>query len=160
MPAPDELPPKLLLTPDVLRSPRVREGLAHWRRLAGDRTMPCRKDLDPLDIPALLPHIMLKDVQHAPLDFRYRLVGTTVRYHSTADYTGLWMSQIPHQGPDSVVWRVCASVATKAVPILLRPPYAGPQRDFLWLEAAVLPLASGDGEPPGTLLLFIDFLAA
>lgn len=152
------IPEKLLLTPDQLRSPRVRDGVAHWRALAGDRAMPRRKDFDPLAVTALMPHIMLKDVRRDPLDFRYRLVGTTVRYHSNADYTGRWMSEIPHQGPDSVVWSVCASVATKAEPILLRPPYAGPQRDFIWLEAAVLPLSDTDGNPPGMLLLFIDFL--
>lgn len=152
------IPEKLLLTPDQLRSPRVRDGVAHWRDLARGRPMPCRRDFDPLAVTALMPHIMLKDIRRDPLDFRYRVVGTTVRHHSSADYTGRWMSDIPHQGPESVVWAVCASVATQAAPILLRPPYAGPQRDFIWLEAAVMPLSDADGNPPAMLLLFIDFL--
>lgn len=152
------IPEKLLLTADRLRSPRLVDGLAHWRALAGSRPMPMRRDFDPLLVPKLMPHIMLKDVRRDPLDFRYRLVGTTVRHHSTADYTGRWMSQIDHQGPNSVVWNVCATAAMTATPVLLRPPYAGPQRDFLWVEAAVLPLSAEDGGPASMLLLFVDFL--
>ncbi len=155
---PDFLPAGLALRPEELVSPVLRAGLAHWRKLAAGRPMPRRRDLDPLDIPHLLPHVMLKDIRRAPMDFRYRLVGSTVRQHSQADYTGRWMSAIPHQGRTSVVWRVCAWVAERGRPLLLRPPYDGPQRDFLWAEAAVLPLA---GDLPGIadkLLIFVDFL--
>lgn len=155
---PDFLPPGLELKPEDLVSPVLRKGLAHWRKLAGGRPMPARRDLDPLDIPQLLPHIMLKDIRRRPLDFRYRLVGSTVRQHSTADYTGRWMSSIPHQGQASIVWRVCAWVAEKGRPLLLRPPYAGPQNHFMWVEAAVLPLAGSDGKTAEKLLVFLDFL--
>jgi hypothetical protein len=155
---PDFLPAGLAVKPEDLVSPVLRSGLAHWRKLAAGRTMPARRDLDPLDIPHLLPHVMLKDVRRSPMDFRYRLVGSTVRQHSTADYTGRWMSGIPHQGRTSVVWRVCAWVADHGRPSLLRPPYAGPQSEFLWAEAAVLPLAGDDPKIAEKLLIFVDFL--
>ncbi|MCC7046755.1 MAG: PAS domain-containing protein [Alphaproteobacteria bacterium] len=153
----DFLPPGIELLPEALRSPILRKGLAYWQRIAGGRRMPARKDLDPLDIPELLPHIMLKDVQREPLDFRYRLVGSMVRLHSSADYTGECMSRIPHQGPDSVVWKSCAWVAGHAAPLLLRPPYAGPQQDFLAVEAAILPLGE-TANSVDKLLVFLDFI--
>jgi len=155
---PDFLPPGLELRPEDLLSPVLRKGLAHWRKLAGDRAMPARRDLDPLDIPQLLPHVMLKDVRRRPMDFRYRLVVSTVGQHSTEDYTGRWMSSIPHQGQASIVWQVCAWVAEKGRPLLLRPPYAGPQNHFMWVEAAVLPLSGSDGKTAEKLLIFLDFL--
>lgn len=43
-------------------------------------------------------------------------------------------------------------------PLLLRPRYAGPQRDFLWVEAAVLPLSDGtDGAVAAVDKLFMVF---
>lgn len=41
--------------------------------------MPCRSDIDPADIPHLLPFVILVDVvKRQPLEMRYRLVGTSV----------------------------------------------------------------------------------
>lgn len=154
----DFLGPGVQLQPEALRSPVVLKGFAYWRRIAAGRQMPARKDFDPLDIPALLPHVMLKDVQREPLDFRYRVVGSTVRLHSSADYTGQCMSQIEHQGPHSIVWRSCSWVAENAAPLLLRPPYAGPQKDFLAVEAAILPLGESAGRTVNKLLVFLDFI--
>ncbi len=36
------------------------------------RLMPTRNDIDPLDIPHLLPNIVLTDVHYEPLRFQYR----------------------------------------------------------------------------------------
>ncbi len=50
---------------------------AYWQERRGGRVAPSRADIDPVDLPAsLLPHLLLIDVEHDPLDFRYRLAGT------------------------------------------------------------------------------------
>jgi hypothetical protein len=60
-----------------------------WVRLCGDRTMPSRKDLDPLQIsPEFLPNLMLIDVLREPRRYRYRLVGTHIVSASGEDRTG------------------------------------------------------------------------
>lgn len=51
--------------------------LEYWDDRRRGRVAPGRVDIDPLDLsPSLLPHVVLIDVEHEPLDFRYRLAGT------------------------------------------------------------------------------------
>src|SRR5215471_10832357 len=60
-----------------------------WVSLRGDRPMPSRKDLDPLQIgPEFLPNVMLIDVLREPRRYRYRLIGTHVVSASGEDRTG------------------------------------------------------------------------
>ena len=76
-----------------MRDPRLLELYTYWRRVAGERPLPRRKDLDPAAIPRLLPHVMLVD---APPDgrYRYRLIGTeNVREHGF-DATGRYLDEV------------------------------------------------------------------
>lgn len=67
---------------DFLRQPENRaflEFYEYWRHKAGGRILPSRADLDPLEIPQLLPGIFLIDVvAGSPRRFRFRLVGTRI----------------------------------------------------------------------------------
>ena len=56
--------------------PQVRSLFRYWQGQAGDRALPRRQDIDPIDIPQHLPYLLLIDVQSSPLRFVYRLVGT------------------------------------------------------------------------------------
>lgn len=71
---------------------RVREAYAYWRRIAAGRPMPRRADLDPLDIPKLLPHVMLVEV-HGPGRYRYRLIGTATAQEQGTNATGKFVDQ-------------------------------------------------------------------
>lgn len=67
-----------LLTLDFLNicSPRIRRFWDYWNAKRGARPMPSRRDIEPTEIPDLLPYIVLTEVlQEAPF-LRYRLVGT------------------------------------------------------------------------------------
>jgi hypothetical protein len=55
---------------------KLRTLLEYWNAKRGARPMPLRADIDPAEIPALLPYLMLLDVEPAPLRFRYRLAGS------------------------------------------------------------------------------------
>ena len=109
--------------------------------------------------PRLLPHLMLQDVRRDPWDFRYRLVGTTVREHSRADWTGRWMSEIPGQGEGSTVFRVVRWVSEAGAPAIFRPPYVGPHKEFKYCEAAVMPWTD-DAGTIDRLMVAVDFLTA
>jgi hypothetical protein len=68
----------------------------YWLAKHHEQKLPARKDIDPLDIPALLPFLALIDViprQTAPPRLRYRLIGTQVAWHSGGDRTGDWLDQ-------------------------------------------------------------------
>jgi hypothetical protein len=61
---------RLSCHPDVLKV------LAYWQAKCGDRRMPSRADIDPLELAPFLPNITLVDVVDDDRRFVYRLVGT------------------------------------------------------------------------------------
>ncbi len=77
-----------------IRSQRLQRLHAYWRAKADLRgSLPQRSDIDPVELPDLLPNLMLLDVEHDPLRFRYRLVGTRVVDFSHDDFTGTYLDQ-------------------------------------------------------------------
>ena len=154
-----ELPGIALIDEAELNSDIVRAAVAYWRGRSRGGALPRRALLDPAEIPHLLPHLMLKDVRRDPWDFRYRLVGTSVREHSRADWTGKWMSEIPGQGAGSTVFRVVRWVSEAGAPAIFRPPYVGPHKEFKYCEAAVMPWTD-DAGTIHQVMVAVDFLTA
>ena len=62
--------------------------VAYWERKRGARTMPAPRDIDPVEIPRLIPWLTIADVTYDPLDFRYRLMGTRIVEAGGVDRTG------------------------------------------------------------------------
>jgi len=142
----------------AILSPAVRAGLNYWLgRHRADGLPPGRPDIDPVDMPSLLPNVVLIDVRRDPTDFRYRLVGGKVRHHLNANLLGLWMSDIPHQKAPSHLWSKCLEAVDSRSPVLSNTPYIGPHRDFLRAEDLILPLCDDEGRVH-MLLVFVDFL--
>jgi hypothetical protein len=56
------------------------------------RALPSRSDIDPIEIPRLLPHIMLVDVMGPGL-YRYRLVGTEIATAMGVNARGVLLSR-------------------------------------------------------------------
>ncbi|MCW0232774.1 MAG: PAS domain-containing protein [Ferrovibrio sp.] len=50
----------------------------YWTAKREGRRFPARRDIDPIELGTLLPHVFLIDVLPEPPYFRYRLTGTTV----------------------------------------------------------------------------------
>ncbi|HWI29279.1 MAG TPA: PAS domain-containing protein [Stellaceae bacterium] len=140
----------------ALGAPRLKEALLYWQRKRGSRAMPSRRDLDPIEMPKLLPFVMLYDVLASPLDFRYRLIGTEVRSILAADYTGKRFSEVPGKGRGSVVWDNCEQVVLSKMPFSRSPPYVGPERVLRACENLLLPL-SDDGVAVNMILQAISF---
>lgn len=146
----------LVLDPSSLSAPRLKEAFAYWQSKQAGRTMPARRDIDPVDIPRLLPYVMLIDVLAKPLDFRYRLIGTEIRSISRADYTGKRFSDLPGKGKGSTLWDDCARVVRSGVPLAGKTPYVGPESFVRRCENIILPL-SEDGREVSQILKVISF---
>ena len=58
-----------------ITDPELQEALDYWRCKASGKALPRRADIDPLDIPKLLPHLMLVEGSSV-CRYRYRLIGT------------------------------------------------------------------------------------
>ncbi|MGB0631198.1 MAG: PAS domain-containing protein [Alphaproteobacteria bacterium] len=136
----------------------VEDGYAYWASKCVDGRLPSRQDINPLEIPRLMPHVAIVDVRHEPeMDFFYRLQGTYIVEHLYQDHSGKWFSEIPHQKPPSQIWSNCAKVVESKMPLLANTPYVGPQSSFRDLEDLILPLSS-DGELVDSLLVFVCYL--
>jgi hypothetical protein len=52
-------------------------------------------------------------------------IGSGVMDRSRQNYTGKLFSELPHIGPDSLLWKQRAAVVETAAPLRCEPPYAG-----------------------------------
>ncbi|HEV7372193.1 MAG TPA: PAS domain-containing protein [Arenibaculum sp.] len=128
----------------------------YWRSKLGGRAMPARRDLDPLDIPKLLPWLMLTDVLRNPLDFRYRLIGTEIAARARRDYTGRRFSELTHTGPSSQVWIDRARVVETCRPVFTTPPYTGGDDSVSAVSGIHMPL-SDDASSVNMILSVVTF---
>jgi PAS domain len=82
----------------------LRKALAYWQRKCGERHMPRRADIDPVEMPELLPYVRLVDVV-APGQYRYRLVGTELeQLHGGLKFAGRFVHEaLPPPLADHVV---------------------------------------------------------
>ncbi|WP_020592551.1 PAS domain-containing protein [Kiloniella laminariae] len=125
-----------------LESHFLTELLAYWNKQAPPGSLPGRKDIDPLDIPQLLPYCELIDVEREPLDFIYRLLGTKIDHITRGKYTGLRVSEIPDQCAPSMIFDLYSQVVSSRKPVRAVLPYVGEKIKIKEVECLVLPLAS------------------
>ncbi|WP_340117735.1 PAS domain-containing protein [Pelagibius sp. 7325] len=89
---------KLDLDEDLPRYPDLCFALEYWKSKKGDGLAPPRAAIDPIEMPQLLPRVMLVDVETAEgseePDFRYRLSGTGIRTVHGYDPTRLRPTQL------------------------------------------------------------------
>lgn len=79
-----------------IKDERLRRLYAYWLDKRGERRFPARRDLDPVDFIYVLGNVMLIDVRHEPLRFRFRLYGTgLLDRHRAIDMTGKDLEEHP-----------------------------------------------------------------
>jgi hypothetical protein len=147
------------IAPDQVLSPLVREGHAYWLGKKADRPFPARSDFDPpMEAPKLARHLMLFDVLHDPLDFRYRFIGDLMRERLGHNWVGKRWSEIEFQRAPNPIWLHHQAVVENPVPRFYRPHYQGPDSDFIFIESVILPLGENP-ERVDMLMVFADFLS-
>lgn len=132
-------------------------ALDYWLAAVSDGRLPGRQHLDPAGMIPFLPHVLLMDVAPDGSDFRYRLVGTRVRYHLFNDPTGLWLGQIPHQKAPSIIHSAMTKCARSRLPMIGAVPYVGPHKDYKQVEDIQMPLAR-DGRNVDMLFIVVDYI--
>ena len=134
----------------------------YWDARRGNREMPSRQDIDPADIPQLLPHIALIDVVEGGARFRYRLVGTAVVDGFNRNLTNRHADEldIPQVSRDAVHIQYRA-VLRKRRPIYLRNVYRLPSGATAMTRRVLAPL-SPDGKAITMIIaaLVFDYGAA
>jgi hypothetical protein len=142
---------------DAIHSKRLRQLYDYWRSRATGGCLPSRADISPADVPQLLPYIFLIDVERDPQRFRFRLIGTQICQWAGRDATGVYTDD-PDYGPHGpAITRQYAEVVERGVALYIERPAARPDRDHLYYERLVLPLAA-DGCTIDILLCGVDDL--
>ena len=130
-----------------IRDERLQRAFRYWQERRGERPAPSRADLDPTDIPSLLPHLMLVDVCSDEERLRYRLVGTEVERNFGVSMTGRYIDEVMRGRYLDFIHDLYRQVIERCIPIYSENTFSDPDsRAFLqgWpLRTArvMLPLA-------------------
>ena len=125
-----------------LIEPGLRALHAYWSAKRGARPMPARADIDPIEVPRLLPHLMLVAVSDDPLRFRFRLVGTEIVARYGAELTGRELDEIDLGGELGGVRSQYEETVRAAAPTYCRHAIETRQGKYLRYERLLLPLSS------------------
>lgn len=79
----------------ALSDQRLHRFFAYLEAKRGAREFAARRDLDPLDFAYVLGNVVLLEVLHEPLRFRYRLVGSVLAAGTGYDLTGSFVDDHP-----------------------------------------------------------------
>src|SRR5579863_2932455 len=77
-----------VIDPDLSDNPRFQDLVAYWQGKRGERALPMRKDIDPLEMWQHIGRLNLIECLPGLADFRYRLIGTTITAAYGRDSTG------------------------------------------------------------------------
>jgi len=135
--------------------PSITELHEYWLSRRAGRAMPSRADINPADIPHLLPAIALVDIELAPFRVRYRVVGTRLVQDMGHDFTGFYLDELRFDKPDELLALYRRATQEKA-PTFRSGTWRRPDGIVWGLETAILPL-SEDGQQVTQCLAIEDF---
>ena len=141
-----------------LKSTLLKGLLIIWQDKLHGREMPCRKDFDPLELPASMwPHIILIDVLHGdPERFRYRLIGTHVVDALSRDVTGQIIDEIQSRADYDVFVEGFRWVVENHRPMQSNGSANFVNKKWMTFESLILPL-SEDGSTVNMLMVATVF---
>jgi hypothetical protein len=137
---------------EAIKHPRLRQLYDYWNDKRGDRPMPARVDLDPVDMRFAIGDVVLADVIDAePPRFRIRLHGTNLSERTNFDLTGKMLDEMPVPEFRDLSHRSFRKVVRTREPlhVLAERLLDGRMQRY---EAIILPLSS-DGERVDRLMI-------
>lgn len=136
--------------------PRLHEVFNYWHAKRGARPMPARRDIDPLELRGVLPHLMLTDIEPGPR-FRYRLFGTAVVEAFGLDATGRYVDEVMLGRYKDFLIGLYRDIMAMKKPVYSTSIYGTKRNAQMWTQRLMLPL-SGDGENVDMVLACQVFL--
>lgn len=131
--------------PSVIEEALLRELYDYWRRKHADERLPSRDDIDPSEMPSLLPNILLADTAETLGAFRYRLYGTEVCQGFEHDRTNIRFADLPRIENYDEVYSGYWQTYREADPVYFHGRIVSQQKNWLMYSRLTLPLSS-DGK--------------
>jgi len=138
---------------------RIKTIYRYWDGKRAGRMMPRRRDLDPLEIPRLLPDIGLVDVVPDERRYVYRLIGTNEALMRGRDPTGQAVKDAYFGTSVQSVYLNYDAVVRTRTPVIDRDPSRTSDDRFISQETIFLPL-SDDGEHVNMVLFLTVYVQA
>lgn len=140
------------LDPENFTSDQQRELLTYWLKIKEGRQMPCRDDMDPVDIPRLLSGIWLADVvEDDGLYFKVRLFGTDLVRAFQLESTHMQLDEVTFTG--DIIERLKILVQTKKAYYSICD-FPIESVDYNYYSTLTLPMSS-DGENVDVILSYV-----
>ena len=140
---------------DFRSDPILGPAYEYWRSKCGARAMPRRRDIDPTEIPRLLPNIQIGEIVDTRI--RYRLAGTAIVEAYGEELAGKYFDEMSFRAKD------CASSKTnyrmmcnEKRPVLVCNRYDSKRDVPLICTRLIMPL-SDDGETVNQCLTAMRF---
>jgi hypothetical protein len=122
--------------------PKIREAYAYWRRIHPESGLPGRQHFEPTEIPGLLRHVRLLDVEGTPPRFKVRIAGTQYGERLGSDATGCYLDTLFEGFEGSRFHRALLRVVEQKSPVWRRGPLQWFSREqYSGVERIHLPLA-------------------
>ncbi len=118
--------------------------------------MPRRRDIEPTEIPRLLPHLQLIEVAEGGARFRYRLTGTALVTAFGKEYTGSYLDELFTGEELAYARHVYSTVCARRQPVFLRNRYSTTRDVGMVANRLYLPL-SDDGVSVNIILGALTF---
>lgn len=125
-----------------IHEPGARFLYEYWQRKRGQRRMPARADIDPLELKPVLGRLLLIDVHREPLDFRYRLAGTKTYDIFGHDLTGWSVREVRPKEWADAVWASLMQLVETGEPQYVELQFETASRHFRAYRVMRLPLGS------------------
>ena len=136
----------------VLGDPRHIRLLDYWQARKGGRIAPCRGDIDPADLPELLPNMFIfKVLEEGGRDYLLSLLGTALVSVLGRDFTGCRFDEMYTGESAKILRSQYDHVVDKCQPYYARLDAEWMNKDFICYDRLLLPL-SQDGRHVDRLL--------
>lgn len=140
------------MSPSPIDHPTLASLLRYWQEKRGERAMPTRRDIDPLEMgSALLPHLVLCDLFERGTRVRFRLVGTVVVKRIGTDPTGKYLDQAIAGPYRDLLAGLHRLVYCERAPVYSESVFTWNGARRIELQHLLLPLAQ-DGPDPAIAL--------
>jgi hypothetical protein len=132
----------MAFNPAQLPDLKLRRLYDYWRSRCRDGGIPSRRDIDPLDIPDLLPNLFLLDVIGDAQDFVFRLAGSLVEDAFSMSLRGRSIAEIQKAAGTPIPVAQHVEVARGGGPRYREGSVLVAGRDHLRTHRLLLPLSS------------------
>jgi len=127
----------------------------YWESRRGERSMPSRADIDPIDIPSLLSGILLIEIDPETGRMKFRLTGTRITTMYGEDYTGRYLDDTFFGRRRDDVVASYEHVARTGEPHHSRMAFTNRDGLEFDMERLILPLST-DGRTVDRMIAYLD----